>query len=172
MAHTLESFAAGCRAALIADPGPAGRQKVCDLVAEVLRDPAFLDTYVVADAPERKLLYQDPDLGFCILAHSYVGAKGSGPHDHGPTWAIYGQGTGETMMTDYDLISPATEETPGTVRQTKTYRLTPGMAFLYNPGDLHAPAREDSTRLIRIEGIDVSKIKRMKFVVAEAIAAQ
>jgi hypothetical protein len=171
MAQTLEDFAARCRAALLADPGPAGRQAVCEVVKEFLKDPEFLDTYVVADAPERKLLYQDPDLGFCILAHSYVGAKGSAPHDHGPSWAIYGQGTGETVMTDYDLLEPATEDKPGKVRPTRNYTLSPGMAFMYNPGDLHAPSRNGSTRLIRIEGIDVSKIKRMKFEVVEPATA-
>lgn len=171
MTHTLDSFAAACRAALLADPGAAGRQAVCEIVKDYLRDPQFLDTYVVEDAPERKLLYQDPDLGFCILAHSYKGAKGSAPHDHGPSWAIYGQGTGETVMTDYDLVTPATPDTPGRVRATRSYTLTPGMAFMYNPGELHAPARAGSTRLIRIEGIDVSKITRMKFDVVEPATA-
>jgi len=42
--------------------------------------------------PERKVLYEDPKLGFCILAHNYQGARESAPHDHGPYWAIYGQG--------------------------------------------------------------------------------
>ena len=36
MAHTLESFAAACSAAVGADPGPGGRQKVCALVREHL----------------------------------------------------------------------------------------------------------------------------------------
>lgn len=171
MTQTIEAFAAACRAALMADPGPAGRKKLCELVQAACSDPAFLDTYVVADAPERKPLYEDPDLGFVILAHSYVGPKSAPPHDHGPTWAIYGQGTGLTHMTDYELITPATPETAGTVRPVKTYTLTPGMAFLYEPGELHAPKRDDSTRLIRIEGIDVSKIKRLKYVVAETATA-
>jgi hypothetical protein len=49
------------------------------------------------------------------------------------------------------------------VRKKKTYKLTPGMAYLYNEGDLHSPARVDSTRLIRIEGKNMEKVKRLKF---------
>jgi hypothetical protein len=34
------------------------------------------------------------------------------------------------------------------------------MAYVYNEGDLHSPRRAGSTRLIRIEGRDVTKIRR------------
>ena len=100
MATTLEQFAAECRRLLKEHPGTEGREKVCALVAEVLRDQAFVDEHIPADGPERNVLYEDPELGFAILAHAYGGAKDSKPHDHGPTWAIYGQAAGETIMTD------------------------------------------------------------------------
>jgi hypothetical protein len=38
--HTLERFSTECRRLLKQDPGPAGRQKVCDLLREVLKDEA------------------------------------------------------------------------------------------------------------------------------------
>ncbi|MBN8891067.1 MAG: hypothetical protein ABT00_23425 [Bordetella sp. SCN 68-11] len=171
MSHTLEEFAARCHDAIAAEPGPAGRRKVCALVEEMLRDPGFVATYIKADGPERKIIYEDPEFGFCILAHSYQGAKGSPPHDHGPTWAIYGQATGTTIMTDWELLEPASGDQPGKVRATKTYTLTPGMAFLYNEGDLHSPRRDASTTLIRIEGQDVTKIRRAKYVAVENAGA-
>jgi len=34
--------------------------------------------------PERKILYEDPKLGFCILAHGYRGDKESSQQEHGP----------------------------------------------------------------------------------------
>ena len=37
---------------------------------------------------ERTILYEDPDLHFCILGHVYKGAKISAPHDQGSSWAI------------------------------------------------------------------------------------
>jgi hypothetical protein len=49
------------------------------------------------------------------------------------------------------------------VKKTKTYKLTPGVAHVYNEGDLHSPKRVDSTKLIRIEGVNMEKVKRFKF---------
>ena len=98
------------------------------------------------------MLYEDPELGFCILGHVYQGAKDSNPHDHGPSWAIYGQARGETVMTDYEPVARPGEGKPGKARRIKDYTLKPGMAYLYNEGDLHSPRRDGPTRLIRIEG--------------------
>jgi len=163
MTYDLEQFSAACQRILIADPGPAGRETVCALVQEVLVDEAFVAKHLGDDVPERKILYEDPKLGFCILAHNYTGARESQPHDHGPSWAIYGQAKGETMMNDWALITPATEQQPGKVRHVRTYSLKPGMAHVYNEGDLHSPRREGPTRLIRIEGTNMDKVRRLKY---------
>ena len=163
MAHTIEQFSADCRRLLKAEPGPGGRKKVCALLQEVLKDPSFVAKNIDDNTPERKILYEDPELGFCFLAHYYKGAKESAPHDHGPSWAIYGQAWGETQMSDFELLEPATTEKPGKVRKLRTYSLTPGVAHVYNEGDLHSPKRDSSTKLIRIEGVNMEKIKRLKF---------
>ena len=164
MSQTIEKFAAACHDILKAEPGPAGRRKVRDLLQETLKDQQFVATYLNDQTPERKILYEDPELGFCVLAHYYQGAKESSPHDHGPSWAIYGQAQGETEMSDYELLEPASAEKPGKVRKVRTYKLTPGIAHVYNEGDLHSPKRVSSTRLIRIEGVNMEKVKRLKFV--------
>ena len=163
MGHTLEAFAAECKKILKAENNPQGRTKVCTLLQDVLKDETFVAKHIDDSTPERKILYEDPDLGFCILAHRYDGAKESNPHDHGPSWAIYGQAKGETAMSDYELLEPASAEKPGKVRKTRTYKLTPGVAHVYNEGDLHAPSRAGATRLIRIEGTNMEKVKRLKF---------
>lgn len=163
MGHTLQAFAAKCRDILKAENNPAGRSKVCTLLQDALKDQDFVATNLTDSTPERKILYEDPDLGFCILAHNYQGPKTSSPHDHGPSWAIYGQAQGETAMSDWELLEPASAEKPGKVRKTRSYKLTPGVAHLYNEGDLHSPSRADSTRLIRIEGTNMEKVKRFKF---------
>lgn len=164
MARTLEQFATQCHEILKADPGPAGRNKVCALLQETLRDETFVVTNLGDEVSERKILYEDPELKFCILAHHYQGAKESPPHDHGPSWAIYGQARGETQMSDYELLEPATADKPGKVRKLRTYKLTPGVAHVYNEGDLHSPKRDGPTRLIRIEGVNMEKVKRLKYV--------
>ena len=163
MSYTLEQFAAACRRILTDDRGPEGRRKVCALVQDVLRDDVFIATHLGDDGPERKILYEDPELGFCILAHVYQGAKESQPHDHGPSWAIYGQARGETVMSDWALVEPPAGSAPGKVRHLRSYTLKPGMAHVYNEGDLHSPRREGPTRLLRLEGTNMDKVRRVAY---------
>jgi hypothetical protein len=163
MSQTLDGFAAQCRKILLAENNPAGRSKVCALLQDALKDEDFVASNIPDNTPERKILYEDPDLGFCILAHHYKGPKESAPHDHGPSWAIYGQAQGVTSMSDWELLEAASAEKPGKVRKKREYKLTPGVAHVYNEGDLHSPARADSTRLIRIEGTNMERVKRFKF---------
>jgi hypothetical protein len=163
VAQTLEQFAAACRQALTAEPGPAGRRKVCALLGDVLRDAAFVARHLGDDVPERKILYEDPTLGFCILAHHYRGPKESGPHDHGPSWAIYGQAQGETVMSDWTIVAPAAEGRPGKVRRARSYTLEPGSVHLYNEGDVHSPRRDAATKLIRIEGRNMDGVRRLVY---------
>src|SRR6266446_10574440 len=163
MGYTLKQFSAACHRILSQDPDAEGRQKVCALVEDVLKDETFVAAHLGDDVPERKILYEDPELGFCILGHVNHGAKQSAPHDHGPAWAIYGQAMGETVMTEWAMISPASEGQTGKVRHVRDYPLTPGAAYVYNEGDLHSPRRADSTKLIRIEGRNVEKIRRFPY---------
>ena len=163
MPHSLEEFASTCHDLLKAEPGPVGRRKVCRLLQDVLRDEAFVTRHLASDGPERKILYEDPELGFCILAHNYAGAKESNPHDHGPSWAIYGQARGETEMSDWELLESASAEKPGKVRRARTYKLIPGSAHLYNEGDLHSPRRSGPTQLIRIEGTNMDQVRRLPY---------
>ena len=167
MGHTLEQFAAECHRILSDHPGVEGRNDVRALLMDVLKDEAFVTAHLGDDVPERKILYEDPELGFCILAHSYKGAKESQPHDHGPSWAIYGQATGETVMSDWTVLERPAEGKTGKVKRARSYPLKPGMAKVYNEGDVHSPRREGPTRLIRVEGTNMDKVKRLPY---EAVA--
>ena len=103
MNQTLSDLATRCKTLLGETPGPEGRAKVAAMLSDILADPAKVDALVPPSTGERDLLYQDPDLGFCILAH------------------------------------------------------------VYNEGDLHAPRRDGPTALLRIEGTDMSKVKRLRY---------
>ena len=163
MPHTLQSFAARCHDILASENNPHGRARVAALLVEALRNQEFVEAQFTGESSERKIVYQDPDLGFCILAHEYQGPKDSGPHDHGPSWAIYGQAAGETAMADYQLVEPAAPGEAGKVCKTREYKLTPGVVHVYNEGDIHSPSRAGPTRLIRIEGTNLEKVSRSKF---------
>ena len=168
MAYTLDAFAADCRDALNAAPAPEGLEKVRELLETALKNPDFVNALLGPGATsERDILYEDPDLGFCIIAHVYEGAKTSPPHDHGPSWAIYGQAVGVTEMSDWRLIQAPDGDTPGRVERTGTYTLEPGQARIYQKGDIHSPKRYDSTKLIRIEGKNMDSVERDWYEAAE-----
>jgi predicted metal-dependent enzyme (double-stranded beta helix superfamily) len=160
---TLEQFATDCKQLLRADPSPAGREKVRALVEDVLKDKEFVGQYVNDNTPDRQIIYEDPELGFCICAHVNRDAREANPHDHGSSWAIYGQAFGETEMSDWEILEPAAEGTPGKVRRARVYALKPGMAHIYNEGDVHSPKRVAATGLLRIEGKNTQKMKRLAY---------
>ena len=60
---------------LAPDPGPAGRVKICELVKKACTDADFVERHLPDDGPDRKILYEDPQLGFCILGHVNQGAS-------------------------------------------------------------------------------------------------
>lgn len=160
MQPTLETLARECHRLLAAGDTPAARAQVAGLLGQALRDPAFLRTQFAGTVPERRIVHEDPELGFCILVHEYHDARQGGPHDHGPSWAIYGQAEGETTMSDFVVVQPAGAGRRAKVRRTRSYALRPGDVHVYNEGEIHAPARGGFSRLVRIEGTNLEKVAR------------
>ncbi len=167
MAYTLDELVQTCRSALRDKPADEAQQEILQSVKHALRDPVFLDSHLGAHAnKERDILYEDPDYDFCVCAHVYSGAKGGQPHDHGPTWAIYGQAEGETEMSDWAVTQAPTGTAATKVSKVKTYTLRPGDAHLYRTGDIHSPARSGPTKLLRVEGKNTEKVQRTPIVPA------
>ena len=75
MSTTLQSLAADSKRVLADDSGPAGRDRVAGLLSAALRDPAFVREVFARPVSERQVMYEDPQLGFCILAHEYPGPR-------------------------------------------------------------------------------------------------
>ena len=161
MSYSLEKFASECRAALDEGSDAASLEIVRSCVSRACADKAFVQTHLGEDnSSPRKLLYEDDKHGFCIFAHVYTGAaEDSTPHDHGPGWAVYGQAVGTTRMTDWREEEGGT----GTVEAARVYDLSPGDAYTYAIGDIHSPAREGPTRLIRVEALNMDNVERRWF---------
>ena len=135
MAYTLEQLSSDIRAALKADPGLGGKEAVCGLVSKALRDEAFIAQHLTAEqCKPRKVLYEDPDMGFCVCGHVYEKPAHGSPHDHGSSWAIYGVAVGDTEMTDWRIVQKGSGEQPSLVVPEKTYVMKPGDSHLYDVG--------------------------------------
>lgn len=169
MSQVIEDFAANCREYLKDGPTDTALDKVVSDLREkvLLSKEVYAEYFPPENTTDRKVIYEDSELGFCILAHVNTGAKSSPPHDHGPAWAIYGQVEGETEMTEYERAAEPTADEPGKAKAFKTYMMKPGDAVHYNVGKLHAPERTAATKLIRMEGRNMDNVSRDAFVRVE-----
>jgi predicted metal-dependent enzyme (double-stranded beta helix superfamily) len=163
MAYDLAQFIADCRANLTRAPGPAGREQVRADLERLLKNEDFIRQYCGDDQPHRvNVLYEDPALGFLVLAHTYDKARVSPPHDHGASWAIYGQATKYTDMTEWQREDDGSNPRYAKIRPVKKYRLNPGQVGIFQDGAIHSIDYPDKARFVRVTGTDLDKIKRIK----------
>ena len=108
-----------------------------------------------------KVLYEDKDLGFQVLAHVNDKARKSPPHDHGASWAIYGQATKYTDMIEWERVGG--DDKHAELKETKRYRLNPGQAGIYQDGKIHSIDYPDRARFIRVTGTNLDNIQRVRF---------
>jgi hypothetical protein len=167
MPYDLDQFIADCRSCLSRDSGPSGREEVRAQLERLLGDPDFVRQYCGDAAPTGlRVLYEDPDLGFQILAHINDKARVSPPHDHGDSWAIYGQATQYTDMIEWERESggdDAGDASHAKLKPVKKYRLLPGHAGIYQDGKIHSIDYPDHARFIRVTGTNLDRIDRARF---------
>jgi predicted metal-dependent enzyme (double-stranded beta helix superfamily) len=162
MTYELDQFIADCRTALKKDPGPAGREKVRIDLERLLHNKDFVEKYC-GDNVERglKVLYEDPDLKFQVLAHVNDKARVSPPHDHGASWAIYGQAKLWTDMIEWKRLDDGKDPAHAKLEPEKKYRLNPGEAGIYQNGAIHSIDYPDKSRFVRVTGTNLDMINRI-----------
>src|SRR3989440_8686003 len=164
MPYDLDQFVADCRTSLARDPGPKGREEVRVALERLLSNEQFVEEYCGANVPRGlKVLYEDPKLGFQILAHVNDKARVSPPHDHGASWAIYGQATKYTDMIEWEREDDGADLSCAKLKPAKKYRLDAGHAGLYQDGKIHSIDYPEKSRFIRVTGTDLDKIERVRF---------
>jgi len=162
MAYELDQFISDCRSILSRDPGPDGREEVRTKLERLLQNPDFVRKHC-EDAPRGlHVLYEDPKLGFQVLAHINEKARVSPPHDHGKSWAIYGQANKYTDMIEWQREDDGRDPNHAKLKQVKKYRLNPGQAGIYQDGAIHSIDYPDNARFVRVTGTDLDKIERIK----------
>jgi predicted metal-dependent enzyme (double-stranded beta helix superfamily) len=164
MGYGLEQFIADCKDILGRDPGQKGREEVRVRLERLLNNQEFVQKYCGDDVPQGLVtLYEDPKLGFQILAHNNDKGRKGQPHDHGASWAIYGQAIKYTDMTEWERTDNGSDPKHAKLKQTKSYRLNPGHAGIFQDGKIHAIDYPDKSRFVRVTGTNLDKINRVRF---------
>ncbi|MDC0092682.1 hypothetical protein OAI86_00015 [Alphaproteobacteria bacterium] len=163
MPYTLNDLADDVKEIIVNNTIPDGSDKICYFVSKALMDQNFIVENLpdrLEGEPPRQILYEDKDTGFCICGHVYANEAIGSPHDHGPSWAIYGQASGETEMTDWEIIRDKSQGDTIYVKPIKKYIMKAGDVHFYDVGHVHSPVRKDPVRLLRIEGDNLDHITR------------
>ena len=164
MAYTLDAFAADCHRILKADPGPKGRDQVRKKLQDLLMEDDFVAAHCGPEASGgANLLYEDPELGFQILAHIMDKDYAGGPHDHGKSWAIYGQAVKHTDMTEWRRKDDGSVPGKATIKKERTYRMERGQAGIFQDRAIHSIAYPAGSRFIRVTGTNLETIARGRY---------
>ncbi|MEZ5557049.1 MAG: hypothetical protein R3E86_00670 [Pseudomonadales bacterium] len=157
MSYSLEDFCRDTRSILEQRDDHEGRDQVRQKLEQLLQDPAFRAAYL---GPEEtsgvRQIHEDPEQGFCVLVYNMAGPRTSPPHDHGDSWAVYGQAVGHTDMTIW-----TTED--GVVKPTRTFRLEPGQAGLFDVREIHSIDYTAGSKFVRVTGVDLAQETRRVF---------
>ena len=164
MTYTLDAFIGDAKAALAAHDGPAGREEVRQLLEKLLANPAFVEDAVGPEATTgTRKLYEDRELGFVVLAHCNAKPHRSPPHDHGSSWAVYGQAIRHTDMSEYRRLDGGNGAGEAKLEKLRSYRLEPGHAGVYDVGAIHAIDYHEGSRFVRVTGRDLDHVERLKY---------
>jgi hypothetical protein len=90
---------------------------------------------LLADGPDSRELYRDPEHDFLLLAHTEPTGLYRPPHDHGRGWVIYAVVRGEMEMRTYRRV----HDLRGSARlvEREVFTLRPGDLRVFLPGDIH-----------------------------------
>ena len=164
MSYTFEQFCSDCRDVLTSQPGPDGREKVRCKLENLLKEPDFLKAECGSKAqPGIRTIYRDKKTGFNVLIHVYDSGKKGPPHDHGKSWAVYGQAEKWTDMTLWKRKDDGLKEGFSELKEDRSFRLKAGMAGIFEIGEIHSIQFPDGARFVRVTGTDLDKIPTKRY---------
>lgn len=162
MGYSLQDFFRDTREILAGGSSRAHVEKVKARMEKLLVDPEFVKQYFSDNQPlGLQRIHIDPT-GFEVMTYRYNEARKSNPHDHGDSWAIYGQVAEYTEMTEWDRVDDGSNPEVAKLKPNPSYRLTPGKAGVYYGHQLHSTATPVNTRYLRVTGTDLETIERLR----------
>ena len=156
MAYGKEEFIVDCRKAMKTLDGDEARRSICTSMEKLLKNATFIAENLGPDKEEgRHTVYRCEETGFNLLFHIFDSANGAPPHDHGSSWAIYGQAVGHTDMTEW-----VHDDNANNLVISKEYRLNPGKAGIFPPNAIHSIQYTAGARFVRVTGVDLETVTR------------
>ena len=129
MACQLNQFIRDCRTILWRNiPGPKGREEVRTRLERLLQKRRLCPRALRGSATGLHVLYEDPELGFQVLAHMDRTKRACNAARSRQPWAIYSQPTHYTDMTEWEREDDGGDPDHAKLKPAKKYRLTPGHA--------------------------------------------
>jgi len=163
MAYTLEAFCNDARVLLKADAGPAGVEQVRKKMEILVRDPGFVSEYFHSGVKYgARRLFVDLELGFEVLAYRAEKARNSPAHDHGDSWALYGQTHDYTEMTEYNRLDDGKDPDHAKLGIKSKYKLEKGQVGTYWGSQLHSTYTPVDCCYLRVTGTDLEKRPRVR----------
>jgi len=157
MSYSLQDFCTDARTILAANDDHDGRERVRQKLEALLGDEDFRAAHLDGeDASGVRQIYEDPEQHFCVLVYNMKAPRKSPPHDHGESWAVYGQVDGFTDMTIWSAHD-------GGVEPVRSFRLEPGQAGLFDVREIHSIEYGEKAKFVRVTGVDLSQESRKVF---------
>lgn len=112
---------------------------VSDALGALLQDKHYLNDFGLPRGGEYQtyLLYTDSERGFMVTASTSRDKLYRPPHDHGPTWAVYGVYTGDIDMKRYQRVDDRRKDGYAELDRVAEFRARPGMVDAIVAGGIH-----------------------------------
>ena len=164
MSYTLQDFCAEIHEILVSENNSAGRERVRQKLEKLLCNEVFIQQFCGPDKePGVYKLNEDPTTQAVVLSHVMGDGATSPPHDHGNSWAIYGQAHEHTVMREWDRTDDRSKDDDISLEQTKEYRLDAGQVGLFDVGQIHSIEYPNNARFVRVTGVDLDGIDRKAY---------
>ena len=164
MTYSLEDFCAEASQALKSDQSKSGCEAVRAAMQHLLENEDFVARYLGPDSGGMSdEIYRDADTGFVLLTHNFTRGGIRKPHDHGPSFAVYGQAHNYTDQTIWRRIDDGTEDGYAELEVADTFRQDPGHVALIDIGEIHSIAYPDNSRILRLLGTDLEQVVQARY---------
>ena len=163
MTRSLEQFGRQSTKVLQEEPLDVALERIAAGLAVLISDPDFVaHAFSESDPPGKKQLLHDPATGYYLFAHVQKAGKSGKPHSHGASWAIYGNVTGFTEMTEWSRTNPESED-HAVLEKGDVYRVGAGQTKAYGPHLIHSTAHPEQCWVLRMTGANLDTIPRYHF---------